>query len=285
MPLISVNNVDLDVETAGNGDHVVLLVHAYATTKDVWRLQIEDFQRSCTVVSYDMRGFGKSQAPTDPLAYSDASHVQDLVALLDRLGIRKASLCGLSMGGHIALMTALRHPERVETLLLASTGSGYDNSLLARDAQMWAITAREKGVEAFAESVLQHPLFKAYVARGAKQRQLLRDLVTASTSSGLANNAAYVLAKRPKLTTFLPQLQRLRTQTLIIVGKDDASCMAAAPTLAEALPCAELAVLSGAGHFCNLEDPLHFNGLVQRFFLRAFSGSVESGFPSENATT
>lgn len=258
--------MDLAVDTTGQGDRAIVLLHAYATTRTLWGSQIPAVAQDSTVIAYDLRGFGASPAPVDPSAYSDAAHVQDLMDLLDERGIRKATLCGLSLGGHIALMAALAHPERVTALVLASTGTGYDDTApLMQNATAWASAARQQGVDAFADILLEHPLFRDFATRGDEQRGLLRALITASSPHGLANNAEQVLGRRPALATFRSAAQQLRIPTLILVGENDRPCMAAAPALAETLPGAELVVLPGAGHFCNLEDPQAFNAHLRRF--------------------
>src|SRR5712692_10726834 len=153
MPRVDVNGLSLYYEVAGHGPPLVL-AHGFACGLRMWDPQVKARARAWRVVTYDVRGHGISEAPTDPDAYSQPISVADLGALLERLEIRRAVVGGLSMGGNIALNFALAHPEMVTALVVADTGAGSDQTA------DWVAT-----VHAFADAALANPLFARYVAQ------------------------------------------------------------------------------------------------------------------------
>src|SRR5439155_2412003 len=110
------SSAGLYYETAGSGDPVVL-VHAFSVDRRMWDPQMPALQNRFTVVRYDLRGHGKSEAPTAPYSTSE-----DLRSVLDALDIRRAALVGLSAGAQVATDFAIAHPDRVTRLVLTSPG-------------------------------------------------------------------------------------------------------------------------------------------------------------------
>src|SRR5262249_10787737 len=128
MPIAPVDDIiGLYYETAGKGAPLVL-VHGFACGIQSWDPQVRALSRSRRVITYDVRGHGISGAPREATAYSQERSVKDLHALLVHLGIRRAAVGGLSMGGNIALNFALAHPDMVTRLIVADTGAGSDHT-------------------------------------------------------------------------------------------------------------------------------------------------------------
>ncbi|HXM55057.1 MAG TPA: alpha/beta hydrolase [Candidatus Dormibacteraeota bacterium] len=121
---VDVNGARLWYESAGaagTGPAAVVLLHGHLIDSGQWDGQFAEFARSFAVVRYDARGFGRSDLPAGPFAYHE-----DLLGLLDALGIERAALVGCSGGGMTAIDLALEHPERVTALVLVGSGlSGY----------------------------------------------------------------------------------------------------------------------------------------------------------------
>src|SRR5205807_6862604 len=129
--------------------------------------QFREFARHYRVIRYDVRGYGRSETPTRP--YSD---VKDLLALLDGLGVEKAHLVGLSLGGRIAIDFALQHPDRVRSLVAVGPGlSGYEWSDEA-ERRVWQIAeaARDEGPAKAVERWLRDP----YLAPAMEDPELAR---------------------------------------------------------------------------------------------------------------
>src|SRR5438046_4972635 len=127
MPIARVNGVSLYYEIAGRGAPLVL-VHGFACGIRSWDPQVRALSRYRRVVTYDVRGHGLSDAPPDAAAYSQPISVEDLHGLLAYLGITRAAIGGLSMGGNIALNFALAYPQMVGALIITDTGAGSDGT-------------------------------------------------------------------------------------------------------------------------------------------------------------
>src|SRR5687768_11250493 len=121
MQRVNIGEVALNVEDRGQGP-VLLLIHGYPLDHSMWRHQLDELSHGCRVIAPDLRGFG--QSTVTPGVVSMQRHAEDLVGLLDALGIREAvTVCGLSMGGYIAFQFALHHRDRLAKLILCDTRS------------------------------------------------------------------------------------------------------------------------------------------------------------------
>jgi pimeloyl-ACP methyl ester carboxylesterase len=221
------------------------------------------------VITYDVRGFGISEAPRDPAQYSQPLSVADLAGLLDHLKIRRAFVGGLSMGGNIALNFALVYPKRVQGLIVADTGSGSDEpSDWVAAAHGLADAAERDGMEAFTDVACANPLFARYIAQGPHAERFLRSCLMTHRARGVAHTAREVLSKRPGLYALEPQLRTLRVPTLLIVGEHDDPCVRVHAFMAKTLPRATSLTIPGVGHLTNLEAPAVFNRAVARFLAR-----------------
>jgi len=271
MPKARVNGVELHYEVGGKG-YPLVFVHAYPLTLDMWGPQVEYLSRNFRVVTYDARGFGKSEAPPAPEAYSQETAIEDLFQLMKHLGIKKGCVIGLSMGGNIALNLALRHPEILHGVVAADTGAGSDDpKAFHRLVEEWAKAADAGGIEAFADLILAHPIFAGYVARGEEAERQFRAMITANTTRGVANAARRVLGRRPPIYDLEARLVKMELPVLVIVGENDEPALPPSMFLGEKIPEGDLRLIHDAGHFCNLELPDIFNDAVERF-VNAASG-------------
>src|SRR6185295_18733145 len=123
MPKVRLNDVDIYYEEHGQGQPIVFLSET-ACDGEVWKIhQVEEFSRDHQVILHDYRGTGRSGKPS--MDYSTKIFCDDAAALMDHLGIEKAIVIGHSMGGRIAQLLALEHPDKVDKLILASTGAAF----------------------------------------------------------------------------------------------------------------------------------------------------------------
>lgn len=268
MPRARVNGVSLYYEVTGRGAPLVL-VHGFACGIRSWDPQVKALARSHRVIAYDVRGHGTSDAPADAADYSQPTSVADLHALLRHLGLRRAAVGGLSMGGNIALNFALAHPEMVSALIVADTGAGSDGGPDWNAGSLaYATTLDARGMEAFADQACANPLFARYLAQGPEAERVLRACLMTHRARGLAHTAREVLARRPSIYALEPGLRALRVPTLLIVGEHDEACRAVHRFMAATIPGARSVVLPGVGHLTNLEAPAAFNAGVRRFLAR-----------------
>lgn len=265
MPHFDTAGVSLYFELTGSGPPLVL-VHGFACGLRMWDPQVQALARSFRVVTYDVRGHGSSEAPSDPAAYSPSICVDDLRALLDHLEIGRAAVGGLSMGGNIALHFALTHPERLTALIVADTGSGSDGtSDFAAGVERMAAALERDGIQAFADAALLTPAFGRYAKQGPEPERLIRSCLMAHPARGLAHTARGVVTRRPSIYTLASALRSLSIPTLLIVGEHDGPCVDVHRFMADTIPGAHHMVIPGAGHLSNLEAPDEFNRAIENF--------------------
>lgn len=265
MPIAHINGIQLYYEEAGNGPPLIW-VHGFGCGIRSWDPQVSAFSSSRRVVTYDLRGFGITEAPEAADGYSQDISVADLTALLDHLRIEQAALGGLSMGGNIALNFALAHPDRASALIIADTGAGSDNTEeWVAGAQAYAKAADRGGVEAFADLACANPLFARYIAQGPQCERFIRSCLMTHRARGIAHTAREVLSKRPTIYSLEAKLRAMHIPTLLIVGAYDAPCVKVHAFMARTIPGARSVTLQGVGHLSNLEAPEEFNAHVRQF--------------------
>jgi len=140
MPTARVNGINIFYEEAGEGTPLIF-VHEFAGEAKSWHLQMRFFARRYRCIAFNARGYPPSDVPSDPKAYSQDLAAADIVGLLDALGIAKAHICGLSMGGYAVLHFGLRWPERALSLVIAGAGYGSvpgETEKFRRDRKLWA---------------------------------------------------------------------------------------------------------------------------------------------------
>ena len=253
--------VDVDGPLAwrerGDGPPVVFL-HGLGGTRTSWEPQLEGLGDAFRCIAWDMPGYGAS-APVEPLTF--AAITDTVTRLLDAAGVERAHLAGESFGGMHALHTALRHPDRVDRLVLANTSPAF--GLDGTDPDDWR-AARLAPLDAglapadIAEQVLTS------IAGPA-----LRDDVLAMRVAGFARISATGLRAAVEC---LPshdvrdRLAEIMSPALVIAGELDAETpVSYARALAEGLPNAELVVLDGIGHLAVSEASDAVNNLVRAF--------------------
>jgi pimeloyl-ACP methyl ester carboxylesterase len=263
MPIARVNGVSLFYEESGQGSPL-LFIHAFPVGRGLWEPQVPFFDRHFRVITYDCRGFGRSEAPTQPAEYSQPLSVDDAHALLRHLGAAPAIVCGLSMGGNIALNLALAHPASVRALILCDTGAGSEDPGAHRARCVEYAEASGRGMDGFFDKMMQWPVFADFVA-GPQEGMLLRQLVMAQPPHGVGLTALYTLAPRPPVYALRERLESVRVPTLVVCGERDAGCVATSEFLARTIPEARLWMVPGASHFPNLDSTPRFNETLLAF--------------------
>jgi pimeloyl-ACP methyl ester carboxylesterase len=267
------DGVRLYVEEAGSGT-AVLFVHEFAGDHRSWEPQMRSFSRRFRSITYAARGYPPSDVPEDVEAYSQGHAVSDAITVLDHLGIDRAHVVGLSMGGFTALHLGLRHPDRARSVVAA--GVGYGAHPDARDTFRAEAEAIASAFEA------EGPAFTARYAEGPARVQFqnkdprgweefARQLAEHS-AVGSANTMRGVQRERPSLYDLRDELAAMTVPTLLLVGDEDEGCLDANVMLKRTIPSAAFAVLPRTGHTSNLEEPELFDCLVLGFL-----GLVEAG--------
>jgi len=252
--------IDLHVREAGSGLPVVLL-HAFPLSSAMWIDQRNGVSDVARVITPDLRGFGGSQ-----LGWDDPSldHVaDDVAALLDRLGLDRVVLGGLSMGGYVAMAFLRRHPGRILGLVLADTKATADPQPAKDKRERIAGRLVEEGtVAALVEEVL--PTLCGPTT--ARDRPLVTGRVKGLVEAAPPAAAAWAQRAMAARTDALDVLRGLDVPALVLRGdEDELSTQADAEAMVEAIPDARLAVLAGSGHLSAVEVSEDFTGSLRGF--------------------
>lgn len=247
MPTINRDGVNIYYEDHGTGP-AVLLSHGYSATTRMWTGQVEALKDRYRVITWDMRGHGQSDSPDDPKAYSEAATVDDIAGILNHLGIDKAVIGGLSLGGYMSLAFNLAHPSMVRALMLFDTGPGYKNPV---GREGWNVTAMKRA-ETFEAKGLD-ALGGSAEVRVSQHR----------SAQGLAHAARGMLAQFD--SRIIESLEHIAVPTLVLVGEKDQPFLGATDYMANKIPGCTKVMIPEAGHAANLDQPAAFNAAVEAF--------------------
>jgi pimeloyl-ACP methyl ester carboxylesterase len=256
---VSVNGTRLYYETYGSGPALALVAGLGAGTW-LWEQQIDDLAEHFTVVAFDNRGVGRSDAPEGP--YSIAMMADDLAGVLDSLGIERAHVLGASMGGFIAQEFALRYPERVDRLVLVATSAGGATHVPMSPETLARLMATHEDPREYVRQRLPLAFTEAYLADTTTVKHLVDQRLEhpqppQAYQAQLAAGATFDAAER---------VSQIQAPTLVAAATDDLLVpVENAHNLAEALPHAELQVYEDLGHQFFVERPAAFNQDVVAF--------------------
>lgn len=243
---------------------VLVLGSSVGSTGTMWEPQVAALSGTHRVVRYDHRGHGGSRPSTPPRSIADLGG--DVVALLDHLGVAKASLAGLSLGGMVAMWVAAHHPDRVDRVALFCTAAllGPRENWLQR-----AAAVRGAGMASIADAVLARWFTPGYPARHLDVVARLRAEFEA------VDPEAYAACCESIADMDLREdLARISAPTLVVAGRDDpATPPALAEDIAGRIRGARLAVVPDAAHLGSVEQPAAFTALL----LGHLDGALDGG--------
>ena len=235
---------------------VVVLSNSLGATRGMWDPQVPALAERYRVVAYDTRGHGDSPSPAGPYSLDDL--VDDVLALLDRLGVQKAHVAGLSLGGMTALRLAAREPARVDRLVALATSAKPDpQGFLDR-----AAAARSGGTAPLAPTVVSRWLTPAYAAEHPDLVARLEAMIVAADDEGYALCCEVVAA-----VDLREDLGRITAPTLVVSGAEDPALPPPhQQAIAEGIAGASLVSVSPGAHLPNLEQPLEVTGALLGHF-------------------
>jgi len=231
---------------------VVVLSNSLGATRAMWDPQVPALAERFRLISYDSRGHGESPAPAGPYSLDDL--VDDVVALLDRLGVQRAHVAGLSLGGMTALRLAAREPARVDRLVALATSAKPDpQGFLDR-----AAAARSGGTAPLAPTVVSRWLTPAYAAEHPDLVARLEAMIVSADDEGYALCCEVVAA-----VDLREDLGRITAPTLVVSGAEDPALPPPhQQAIAEGIAGASLVSVSPGAHLPNLEQPLEVTGAL-----------------------
>jgi pimeloyl-ACP methyl ester carboxylesterase len=277
MPTISAaDGTKLYFEEIGSGSAVVF-VHEYAGDHRSFEPQMRYLSRLHRCVSFSQRGYPPSDVPSDPARYSQAIARDDVIAVMDALGIRQAHVVGHSMGGYTALHVGIDHPNRCLSVTVAGCGWGSSpdpgkreamRTLAADTGEMFAT----EGIAAAAAKYADAPMRQAFKNKDPRGWAEFARMLAEHSAEGYAHTMLNLQLKRPTLWEMQAELERFEVPLLVIVGDEDDLCLDGSVFLKRTVPTAALAVLPRTGHTITSEEPAAFNAALAELF-----SSVEAG--------
>jgi pimeloyl-ACP methyl ester carboxylesterase len=246
----TLNGIEIEYQDGGHGSPM-LLGHGYSATGRMWDGQREALGDRYRVVSWDMRGHGQTESPSDPAQYSTPLVVADMRALLQHCGIERAVVGGLSLGGYVSLAFYLAHPEMVRALVICDSGPGYRN---AEARAAWNARAHERAAELEARGL---------DALAGRSREMREAMGHHRSAQGLAHAARGMLAQEG--SAVIDGLATIAVPTLIVCGDRDQPFLAPCEYMAKKIPGARLEIIADAGHSSNLDQPARFNRVLADF--------------------
>lgn len=254
-----INGATIDYRDCGEGLPVVF-IHAFPLNQTMWDEQARVLKDHCRVITLDLRGFGNSDPTTD--RYLMSQMAADIRELLKSIGIDRAVLVGISMGGYVSMAFYRDSPQMVCALALANTRATADTAEARERRMKSAERAERDGAAAIADDMIPIAFASAEPEAGLIQRA--RAMIEANSPSSLAA-AQRGMAARMDSTDLL---SRIDFPTLIIAATDDRlTPLAEMESLRERIPASRFAVIRGAGHFSNLERAEEFNQALIDFIL------------------
>lgn len=246
---------------AGDGDPVVLL-HAFPLHGGMWEPQAEALAGSRRVITPDYPGFGRAANEAVPAVPDIGYYAEALRGLLDRLGLERVVLGGISMGGYVAFAALRSFPERVSALVLADTNAAPDTEESRRGRNEAAARIAAEGVEILPDLLMERLLSEQTRTRAPRTVERVRGMMLETSPDG-AVAALGAMRERPDST---PLLGEIRVPALVIGGEEDA--LSDPQTMAEmagTIPESRHVVLSEAGHLSSLESPEKFSAALSGF--------------------
>ena len=257
MPKTFINGIDLYYRIQGSGSPIIL-VHALGMDHSMWDAQGLEFSGSYQVISYDLRGHGQSESPDHP--YSIDLFADDLDQFLHFLGLKKAVILGLSLGGRILLRLAQKYPQEVGAMILADAQSETPPESVPK-FQALAESARREGMNKAAEVFFSWPLLQKLAQRNPErfEREKMRFLQTSAI--GLANSCLAIAS----MASLTGELKLIQAPTLALAGEEDEPYLPFLDLYASQIPKCRKTTVPQAGHLSNLENPQAFNQIVLSF--------------------
>ena len=252
------SGLSLSYDEVGRGVPV-LFIHGWPHNRTLWAGQLSGLATQAHCIAPDLRGFGESSV-CGP--WSIEQYADDLAALLKARGIERAAVCGLSMGGYVALALLRRHRPLVRALILASTRAAADTADARAKRAVLIEFVEQHGVDALANRQLRAMLGATTFDSRPSVRESLRQMMAAAPPAGVIG-ALRAMAERPDASDLLPTID---IPTLVVAGAEDGFTPPdELRAMAAQIPRSRFELLAGGGHVCAYERPAAFNHVVGEF--------------------
>ena len=256
MPHLEVNGQRLYVEDSGGDGPPIVFSHGFLMDHTMFAPQVTEFAQTYRVITWDERGFGRTEFDGQPFTYWDSA--RDLFGILDALGVERAVLAGMSQGGFLSLRAALLHPDRVRALVLIDTQPAPEDPDTLAGYQAMVDSWVEDGYQEELATVI------AGLILGDEQLSATWKAAWQGWPAERLREPGRALLTRDDVTDRLGEID---APSLVVHGREDAAIpLAKAEAMCAALPeCRGLVVVDGAAHAPNLTHPEVVNPAVREF--------------------
>ncbi|MGZ5089746.1 MAG: alpha/beta fold hydrolase [Burkholderiales bacterium] len=268
------DGVRLYYEEAGTGIPI-LFVHEFSGDLRSWEAQIQYFSRRYRCVAFNARGYPPSDVPTGATKYSHKLAVEDMVAVMRHLKIRKAHVMGCSMGAQSTLHFGLTHPELAMTLTAIGAGSGPSFKTRAQFMQNVQENARryeEEGLAAVLERVRVAANRVQLKRKNPRAFENFCERFMEHSAQGSAYTQRGVQARRPPLSSLEREFRALEVPTHLVAGDEDPGAIEPALFIKRTCAAARVTIAPATGHLVNIEEPELLNRLTESFYALVESG-------------
>lgn len=250
----------ISVTDYGGSGEPLIFIHAFPLCSRMWDSQVEYFKDKYRVITYDVRGLGYSNELEDYL-FTMEDHVNDLFSIIDHLKLKKANVCGLSMGGYILMRSVLKDPSKFNSAIFAGTKAENDNNegLLSRSEII--INIRNGGKEKFLEEFT-----KKLITDESYHNKEIRNFIQMISGWADANGISSNLIAIATRTNSLYLLKDINIPALVMVGRiDNLTPVINSFNIKEGIKNSVFKVIEAAGHLCNIDKPEEFNEALENF--------------------
>ncbi len=275
------DGVKIYYEETGEGAPVIF-VHEYAGDLRSWEPQLRHFSRRYRCIAFNARGYPPSDVPEEVGRYSQDLARDDIKAVLDQLGIDKAHVVGLSMGGFATLHFGLAYPGRARSLVVAGCGYGAEadkRGQFKEEVEKAAHFIDSQGIETFAESYGKGPTRVQFETKDPRGWREFAEQLAEHSQVGMANTLRGVQGGRPSLWQLEDAMKKLTVPVLLMTGDEDEPCLAPSLYMKRTIGSSGLVVVPRSGHTINIEEPDAFNRAVADFYAQVEAGRWGSRDP------
>lgn len=262
-----INNQMVCYTDAGPDDApVIIFIHSFPLNKSMWDKQLAAFKQQYRVIAYDVRGHGASES-TDASTYSIDNFVHDLIYFMDALKIDTASLCGLSMGGYIALNAIENYPYRFESLVLCDTSCFPDTAETIEKRMKTVESIENNGVQKYADTSVNTLFAPESLKTKVAEIVAVKEMILTSSIQSLSKTLR-ALCVRKETYSMLPHIQ---VPVLVLAGEEDTiTPKTTARYMHENITDSTLHIIEHAGHLSNIENSGDFNKALETFFASVY---------------
>ncbi|MCE5321143.1 MAG: alpha/beta hydrolase [Bacteroidales bacterium] len=258
---ITPNKIKISFYDEGPKDApAIIFIHGFPFNKSMWTRQMEELKANYRVIAYDIRGYGHSDDRSQETSID--LFASDLILIMDTIRLDKAILCGLSMGGYIALSAISKYPGRFEALVLCDTSCMADTPETKAKRMLTIASIKKNGTVEYAEEVINNLFAPEAFTTIETEIAVMKEEIAGIPQSTLCKTL-FALAGRKETCN---RLSGIKVPVLIMVGSEDkVTPVASAKYMHDKVKGSVLVVLEHAGHISNMENHTEFNNQLQKF--------------------